>query len=260
MKLALALVLATIVLPSDEDVLRNAHVALTPRAVTAALTHEHPDVRSRAASLLGRWRTVIAIPHLKRTLDDPLPYVRIAAAGALLQIGEPAGAEALRRELHAHSVTDAVAAARHLAGAGDLRGLAALKERLRKGNMADLDRLLVVRFFASVLPHARAQVEDVLIAHLKKDRSAQVRMAIAEDFAKSGDANCARWGARCSAIFLVDQARRFRVVDRRVDVRRPAHRAVRPRLFRRVNHLLARAGLGLFSDAALVRRRDSLLQ
>jgi HEAT repeat protein len=171
---------------SDEQVLTNSGIELTPQAVTAALEHKNGFVRRSAATLLGTWRTKAAIPNLKAALDDEAPFVRLAAAGALLRMGDKSGVPELVKMLSAPEVGFAVTAAGHLLDASDTQGFDALKTRLASGKIAPLDRLLIERFFASAMrvPSLRDEAEGLVIKALLEDDDRYVRVAAAEDLSR----------------------------------------------------------------------------
>jgi HEAT repeat protein len=171
---------------SDEEVLTNAGVALTPAAVIDALAHENAFVRRSAAGLLGKWQNKSAIPNLKRLLDDKAAFVRIAAAGSLLRMGDKSGMAELVEELSAPEVGFAVRAATLLLEASDPQGFEAIKSRLASGKVAPLDRLLIERFFAYALrvPSLREEAEALVIKALIEDDDRYVRLAAAEDLAQ----------------------------------------------------------------------------
>lgn len=56
-----------------------------------AMVHEDSDVRLMAAEQWGPIGNPAAKPVLARALKDPVPGVRIAAAGSLLELGDPSG-------------------------------------------------------------------------------------------------------------------------------------------------------------------------
>jgi HEAT repeat protein len=61
--------------------------------------------RRRAVELLGTTRNALAIPILAKCLQDEHPNVRVSAAQALGEIGDPAALPALQQALDDHEVT-----------------------------------------------------------------------------------------------------------------------------------------------------------
>lgn len=78
---------------SDVDA-EKAAAALGARALGllhTAMVHEDSDVRVMAAEQWGPIGNPAAKPVLQRALKDPIPAVRIAAAGSLLELGDSSG-------------------------------------------------------------------------------------------------------------------------------------------------------------------------
>lgn len=89
-------------------------------ALLRALGSEDEELVARAARALGAIGDFEAVPSLLGLLDDPGRswFVRLAAADALGQIGDPASAEALARQLHSESWSLRAKAATALAQLG----------------------------------------------------------------------------------------------------------------------------------------------
>jgi len=74
-------------------------LGLVPRDTRAAnlaigaLADPNPGVRAAAASALGQMRAVAAVPKLRAALDDKESSVVLAAASALLELGDRSGYE-----------------------------------------------------------------------------------------------------------------------------------------------------------------------
>jgi HEAT repeat protein len=177
-------------LPTHEETLEGAGIAITPEAMIAALANEDGMVRQSAAALLGERRVYAAVPALIKVLDDDdFVYARIAAAGALLRLGNTAGEPVLALALSENEAHVAVAAAQEFAAAGDLRGLEPLIARLPAAK-EPLDRLALVRGIAGFhrFTEGKPEIRTALIGVLQNDASSIVRMAAAEELSTlSGD-------------------------------------------------------------------------
>jgi HEAT repeat protein len=69
-------------------------------AIAAAIEDKEGPIRASAAQAAGHLKTRTAIPALRRTLNESLPYlVRLSAAVSLHQLGETAGDDLLRQAL-----------------------------------------------------------------------------------------------------------------------------------------------------------------
>jgi len=92
----IVLALALPVLAGDAP--KDARKALGAKALDAlrsALSHDDADVRALAAAQWGRIGNPAAVPLLEKALKDRNPYVRIAAARSLHDLGDGTGLRAL---------------------------------------------------------------------------------------------------------------------------------------------------------------------
>ena len=75
----------------DAQARRDAAGSKALAILYSALNHEDPDTRVLSAEQWGLIGNRAAVPVLRRALSDPNPYVRIAAAGSLYQLGDSSG-------------------------------------------------------------------------------------------------------------------------------------------------------------------------
>lgn len=92
-------------------------------SIAASQWREHAEVRAAAARALGRIGTRRAAEGLRRSLDDPAPFVRTAAAHALGRIGDRDAFDALVRQAAEDAYDPAQAAAQALAAIDSLRAM-----------------------------------------------------------------------------------------------------------------------------------------
>jgi len=119
---------------SSQDVveLRLSSPNLKNESVQTVITRlKDPEglCRSAAARELGQRKVTQAVAPLKELLSDPLHYVRVTAAEALLELGDRSGIALLREEVAAGSIR-AFDAARYLLAHGDNTGLQLVKSKL----------------------------------------------------------------------------------------------------------------------------------
>jgi HEAT repeat protein len=167
-------------LPSPSEVLVESGVDLTPAGLTAALSDSRPLVREMAATLIGQRGIESAVPGLKRNLKDAYMYSRIAAAGALLDIGDGAGEPALVQLATGPDERVALDAAGVLARHGNAAGFEAVK-RIATASAEPLNRLLAVRALPvfTKLPRRQSSVVDALASLLLNDGDVRVRRGAA---------------------------------------------------------------------------------
>jgi hypothetical protein len=171
---------------SPERVLAGYGVALTPEGLLEALKNENGDIRENAAHVVGERGVKAAVPTLKNMLGDGYPRARVAAAGALLRLGDEGGTPVLLATLSDPDAVLAAAAARALSGARRDTGYAVLSERVKNGGGPPRDRVLLVRAIATYksVPARESDVRDVLIDTLRRDAAAEVRRASADELTK----------------------------------------------------------------------------
>jgi HEAT repeat protein len=176
-------------LPTHEEVLEGAGIAVTPDALIAALRNEDGNVRQSAAATLGERRVFAAIPALAEVLTDEYVYARIAAAGALLRLDDTTGVAVLDRLIADGDAHTAVAAAQAFAAVNDSRGLDPLIARLAATKEA-MDRMVVVRAIAGFRRFAELEpkIRTALLGALRKDDNSNVRMAATEELSEMSGA------------------------------------------------------------------------
>lgn len=170
-------------MPTPAELLTGYGVALTPAALIEALQSGEGAIRENAAVVVGERGLKQAVPALKTLLDDDYPNARVAAAGALLRLGDESGLALLRQQIAGPDAPLAALAARAIAAAGRDAGYEQLRERVTVGTDSPLDRVLLVR----ALPAYRttggheSTVRDALIDVLGRDASLEVRRAAADE-------------------------------------------------------------------------------
>ena len=102
---------------------------MTPDALVAQLSVEDFNIRAQALAGLVRLGRA-ASPALRPLLDGPDARLRVLAAQALAEIGNPADAEIFARALHDPTPEIRARAAQGLATIGDPRTLGALVQTL----------------------------------------------------------------------------------------------------------------------------------
>lgn len=138
-------------------------------AVAVYLKSEDPEVRARAVEVLGLAGNAAARPVLEKMLQDPDKYVRIAAAGAVWELGSSAGLKPL------YAVINEVPSA-----GDDPSPLAALKVISRnKIREKAMDELVSMR---------GAKATDTLLK-LRNDEHGSIRDAAARELARLGRAD-----------------------------------------------------------------------
>lgn len=93
----------------------------------SAMVHEDSDVRVMAAEQWGPIGNPAAKPVLARALKDPIPAVRIAAAGSLLELGDASGVKVV--EAIANAAPPATKAQGALGALEELKAVARNKTR-----------------------------------------------------------------------------------------------------------------------------------
>ncbi|HET7813997.1 MAG TPA: HEAT repeat domain-containing protein [Candidatus Baltobacteraceae bacterium] len=71
------------------DILADVGMVTAPDRVVAMLRHRSPEVRSRAATLLGTAGVLESVPALIFATNDPLWFVRLRTVKALMALGLP---------------------------------------------------------------------------------------------------------------------------------------------------------------------------
>jgi len=115
------------------DILIDIGMVIDPQPVVASLQHRSPEIRARAAELLGAAGAVDAIEPLTVAAQDPQWFVRVRVVKALARLGIPDREENARRwydTLAALLHDDVWYVRRHAAAAlatGAARGIAMLE-------------------------------------------------------------------------------------------------------------------------------------
>ena len=95
---------------ADQQLLAEKKIGSRAEDLIAALGHPDAAVRMAAAFMLGKRAVSDAGPGLRQMLADADPMVRLAAARALLRLGDSAGLEAVAREAKSNDATGRAAA------------------------------------------------------------------------------------------------------------------------------------------------------
>jgi len=169
--------------PTPEETLRAYGINLDPPALIKALSNAEPVVRENAAIVLGHRKERSAVPYLKEALRDSYSYGRLAAAGALLEMGDKSAVAELRNTLLQNKdYPAAMKAAEILAVNGIDEGLPVVVQVATTATEA-VDRVQAVRKFSAF---ARFETQKPLIAKelsnvLRNDSDAIVRRAAASE-------------------------------------------------------------------------------
>lgn len=167
-----------LVTPSAEQILLNVGLSATPEGVMKAFSDERGPVREAAAQVAGERRMTQAIPKLQQLLRDEYELARVAAAGALLVMGDSSGITELQKLIKSPTPVVVTRSAHILASAGDMSGFAEIAARLRSGKAPMGDRII----FTDALPSfrqyeaLRVQVRALLVQSALDDPSADVRL------------------------------------------------------------------------------------
>ncbi|MBI5594514.1 MAG: HEAT repeat domain-containing protein [Elusimicrobia bacterium] len=168
-----------------------------------AMVHEDSEVRVMAAEQWGPIGNPAAKSVLQRALKDPSAYVRIAAAGSLLELSDPSGVKAVEAV-----VLESPGPA---AAEGALGALEEMRSIARNKTRAWAIQALAGMKVPETLPTLRKAAEDP---------DAAVRDAAAAGLARLGDS--AAMGRLSSALASQDPALRTKAVEALSGVGTPA--------------------------------------
>ncbi len=143
----------------------------TAKKFANALSSDVPELRMAAASALGQLGEPSAIPTLANALDDENPNVRVRSCAALAQIGHPKSVPAIINRLSDPNGAVRREAAVALASLGTDQGLAALFDMLDDPNTA------IRRIAAASLGEAGTVRAVQPLADALNDESSAVRSA-----------------------------------------------------------------------------------
>ncbi len=135
-----------------------------------AMVHEDSEVRVMAAEQWGPIGNPAAVPVLQRALKDSNLYVRIAAAGSLLELGDQSGVQAVEGAAAAATKPSEVKGA--LGALEEMRAIARNKQRITA---------------IQALAHMGAPSSLSVVRQAAKDADAAVRDAAAAALARLGD-------------------------------------------------------------------------
>ena len=134
--LILFLVTTSVIAASDKrksEVVAPPPVGLEKKStdeLIVMLRNERDSWRSAAAQELGKRKSPAAIEPLHSLLKDDLPFIRVDAAEALLELGDESGIPVLKEVLTIGTPATALRAAAVLAKHGDDAGLSLAKSQL----------------------------------------------------------------------------------------------------------------------------------
>ncbi len=122
--------------PTNEEVLSAYGIELQNEAVISALSNSNPEVREKAALLLGNKKEIKALHDLQKLLSDNYVYARLAAAFALAKLGEHSGIEVLKNALNDNDVYILAYANSRLIDLSDQSGYEVLLKTLNSSTVA----------------------------------------------------------------------------------------------------------------------------
>ncbi|MGD0014199.1 MAG: HEAT repeat domain-containing protein [Bryobacteraceae bacterium] len=172
-------------LPPPSEVLQGSGVELTPAGLIAALSNENPFIRQAAAAVLGERKIESAKPALIARLRDKneTTDTRIAAAGALLDMGDTTGEPVLLDLTAGSDARIAVDAACVLAQHGNAAGFDAVVRIAKTSADPVFGRQIAAHALSTFakFPGKRKAVVDTLSSLLVKDADADVRLVAAAE-------------------------------------------------------------------------------
>jgi HEAT repeat protein len=169
--------------PTPEEILSGYKINLSSPALIEALSNPEPTVRENAAIVLGRRKERSASGPLKEHLRDAYLYARLAAAVALLQMGDSSAMPVVRDLLTQDSDHPAaIRAAGVLADNGNDEGLAVVV-RVATTAVEPMDRVQATRALAafSKFEADRPVVIKQLASLLSNDNNLNVRRVAASE-------------------------------------------------------------------------------
>jgi HEAT repeat protein len=168
--------------PTPEQILASYGVGTTTVALTDALASPRAMVRENAAILLGQRKERSAAQQLHALLSDAYVYARLAAADALLQIGDASALSTVRALLQEKDAYAAVRAALVLVNNGSDEGLRGAVD-IAGASVRPSERVLAVRALPMFnrFESDRPIVLKELLNRFENDTDVTVRRAAASE-------------------------------------------------------------------------------
>jgi len=166
--------------PTPAEVLTAYGVELTVPSLVNALSSTQPMVRQNAAVLLGNRKVRAAVPELRKLLTDEFVYARLAAAGALVSLGDPTGEAALVKGLEGEDSPAVIYAASTLTELGNASGYEVVA-RISSDSSQVMDRLQAVRALPKFLQFRdkEGSVVGAVAKAMLADPDQRIRLAAA---------------------------------------------------------------------------------
>jgi len=169
-------------LPTPEAILKSYGIGSGTSELIAALTNAEPEVRHNAVLVLAKRNEKSTILEIRKLLKDDYFYSRLAAAGALVQMGDASGEPVLLSALDEKNPAEAIYAANTLTGLGKASGSEVIA-RIAKTAEQPLDRLQAVRAMGRMARFSDLEpaINSLLIDRLFNDSDLRVRRAAADE-------------------------------------------------------------------------------